>query len=149
MSNPVATVDRPPGAPDDAAVLLVDDRPENVLALEAVLAPLVEETGVRLLRAGGADEALRHVLREDGAIAVVLLDVMMPGTDGLQTAHLIRARRATEHVPIIFITALDADRRRVTLGYQSGAVDYLTKPIDPTVLQGKVRAFLDIHRRRG
>ena len=142
----------PPHAPDvlpGAAVLLVDDRPENLLALEAALAPLAVETGTRLLRAGGAEEALRHVLQEDGAIAVVLLDVMMPGTDGLETARLIRARRASEHVPIIFVTALDADRRHATLGYQSGAVDYLTKPLDPDVIRAKVRAFLEIHQRRG
>ena len=134
---------------DSPAVLLVDDLPENLLALEAALAPLVEETGARLLRAGTADEALRHLLHEDGSIAMVLLDVMMPGTDGLETARLIRARRASEHVPIIFVTALDADRRRATLGYQFGAVDYLTKPLDPEVLRAKVRAFLDLHRRRG
>jgi signal transduction histidine kinase/DNA-binding response OmpR family regulator len=138
-----------PVAAAGAAVLLVDDRPENLLALEAVLAPLADELDARLLRASGADDALRHVLQEDGAIAVVLLDVMMPGTDGLETARLIRARRATEHVPIIFVTALDADRRHVTLGYQSGAVDYLTKPLDPDVLRAKVRAFVEIHRRRG
>src|SRR5215218_2890443 len=130
------------------AVLLVDDRPENLLALEESLAPLVEETGVRLLRAGTAEEALRHLLHEDGSVAVVLLDVMMPGTDGLETARLIRARRASEHLPIIFITALEADRRRATLGYQFGAVDYLTKPLDTEVLRAKVRAFLDLHRRR-
>jgi signal transduction histidine kinase/DNA-binding response OmpR family regulator len=132
-----------------AAVLLVDDRPENLLAFESALAPLVAETGVRLLRAGAAEEALRHLLHEDDAIAVVLLDVMMPGTDGLETARLIRARRASQHVPIIFVTALEADRRRATLGYQFGAVDYLTKPLDPEVLRAKVRAFLDLHRRRG
>jgi DNA-binding response OmpR family regulator len=137
----------PPAA--SAAVLLVDDRPENLLALEAALEPLVDETGVRVLRAGTAEEALRHILHEDDAIAVVLLDVMMPGTDGLETARLIRARRASEHLPIIFVTALDADRRRATLGYQFGAVDYLTKPLDPDALRAKVRAFLDLHRRRG
>ncbi|AHG89458.1 ATP-binding region ATPase domain protein [Gemmatirosa kalamazoonensis] len=146
MTSPVSGAQPPPTG---AAVLLVDDHPENLVALEAVLAPLAAETGTRLLRAGSADEALRHVLHEDGAIAVVLLDVMMPGTDGLETARLIRARRVTEHVPIIFVTALDADRRRVTLGYQFGAVDYLTKPLDPEVLRGKVHAFLEIHRRRG
>ena len=137
-----------PAPPDVPAVLLVDDRPENLLALEAALAPLVEETGARLLRAGAAEEALRHLLHENGSVAVVLLDVMMPGTDGLETAKLIRARRASEHLPIIFITALDADRRRATLGYQFGAVDYLTKPLDPEVLRAKVRAFLELHRRR-
>jgi signal transduction histidine kinase/DNA-binding response OmpR family regulator len=146
---PAAVPLSPPEVSPGAAVLLVDDRPENLLALEAALAPLAAESGTRLLKAGGAEEALRHVLQEDGAIAVVLLDVMMPGTDGLETARLIRARRASEHVPIIFVTALDADRRHVTLGYQSGAVDYLTKPLDPDVIRAKVRAFLEIHQRRG
>ena len=135
--------------PSTASVLLVDDRPENLLAFEAVLAPVAEAVGARLLRAGGAEEALRHVLQEGDALAVVLLDVMMPGTDGLETARLIRQRARSEHVPIIFVTALDADRRNVTLGYQFGAVDYLTKPLDADVLRAKVRAFLELHRRRG
>ena len=139
-----------PQPPSSApAVLLVDDRPENLLALEETLAPLVEEAGVRLLRAGSAEEALRHLLTESGSVAVILLDVMMPGTDGLETARLIRARRTSEHLPIIFITALDADRRRATLGYQFGAVDYLTKPLDPEMLRAKVRALVELHRRRG
>jgi signal transduction histidine kinase/DNA-binding response OmpR family regulator len=132
---------------DQSAILLVDDRPENLLAFEAVLAPLVEEMDVRLLRAGSAEEALRHLMLENGAVAVALLDVMMPGTDGIETARLIRARRASEHLPIIFVTALDADRRRATLGYQFGAVDYLTKPLDPEALRAKVRAFVDLHQR--
>jgi signal transduction histidine kinase/DNA-binding response OmpR family regulator len=142
--TPSATV-----SPTGAAVLLVDDRPENLFALEAILEPLVQETGVRLVRASCAEEALRCVLQEGNDLAVVLLDVMMPGTDGLETARLIRLRARSEHVPIIFVTALDVDRRRVTLGYQFGAVDYVIKPLDPEVIQGKVRAFLEIHSRRG
>ena len=138
-----------PVATSAPAVLLVDDRPENLLALEAALSTLAAESGARLLRAGNADEALRHVLREGGALALVLLDVMMPGTNGLDTARMIRQRTLSEHIPIIFITALDNDRRRLTLGYQFGAVDYLIKPVDPEVLQAKVRAFLELHQRRG
>jgi signal transduction histidine kinase/DNA-binding response OmpR family regulator len=133
----------------DPSILLVDDRPENLIVLREILEPLVAETGVRLVCAENADTALRHVLAEDGALAVVVLDVMMPGTDGLETARLIRRRARSEHVPIIFVTALDADRRRLTLGYQSGAVDYLTKPLDPEILRAKVGAFLALHRRRG
>src|SRR6476620_1416673 len=133
---------------DGAAVLLVDDRPENLVALEEVLAPLVDELAVRLLRANSAEEALRYLLLEDGSIALVLLDVRRPGTGGLETARLILARRASEHLPIIFITALEADRRQATLGYQFGAVDYLTKPLDSEVLRAKVRVFLDLHRRQ-
>ena len=139
----------PPPPAAEPSVLLVDDCPENLLALEAVLAPLAGDRGARLLRATSSEEALRHVLLEAESLAVVVLDVMMPGTDGPQTARLIRQRARSEHVPIIFVTALDADRRQVTLGYQSGAVDYITKPLDPDELRGKVRAFLDIHRRRG
>ena len=138
-----------PSSGSAPAVLLVDDRPENLLALEGVLASLCDETQCRLLRANGADQALRHLLEEGDNIALVLLDVMMPGTNGLETAGLIRSRTRNNHVPIIFITALDADRRRVTLGYQYGAVDYLTKPVQPDVLVAKVRAFLELHRRRG
>jgi len=123
-------------------VLLVDDRPENLLALEAILEPL----GLRLVRAGSAEEALRHVLQEQ--FAVILLDVQMPGTDGLETARLIKQRAKSEHVPIIFLTALDQDRRRVTLAYESGAVDYLFKPFDPDVLRAKVAAFVEIDRLR-
>jgi signal transduction histidine kinase/DNA-binding response OmpR family regulator len=131
------------------AVLLVDDRSENLLALEGVLQPLAAETGLRLLRARNADEALRHLLNEGDSVALVLLDVIMPGTGGIEIASLIRQRTRSGHVPIIFITALETDRRRVTLGYQYGAVDYLTKPIQPDVLIAKVRAFLDLHQRRG
>jgi signal transduction histidine kinase/CheY-like chemotaxis protein len=133
----------------DTSILLVDDRPENLVVLREILAPLVDETGARLVSADSAESALRHVLAEDGALAVVVLDVMMPGTDGLETARLIRRRARSEHVPIIFVTALEADRRRLTLGYQSGAVDYLTKPLVPEILRAKVAAFLDLHRRRG
>ena len=139
----------PPAARADTSILLVDDKAENLLVLREILAPLVEQQGVRLVCADGAEAALRHVLAEDGALAVVVLDVMMPGTDGLETARLIRRRARSEHVPIIFVTALEADRRRLTLGYQSGAVDYLTKPLDPEILRAKVAAFLDLHRRRG
>jgi signal transduction histidine kinase/CheY-like chemotaxis protein len=133
----------------DTSILLVDDRPENLVVLREILAPLVETTGVRLVSADSAESALRHVLAENGALAVVVLDVMMPGTDGLETARLIRQRSRSEHIPIIFVTALEADRRRLTLGYQSGAVDYLTKPLVPEILRAKVAAFLDLHRRRG
>ena len=128
--------------PDVASVLLVDDRVENLVALEAVLEPL----GLDLVRATTADEALRAVLHHQ--FAVILLDVRMPGTDGIEIARLIKQRTRSEHVPIIFLTALDRDRRYVTLGYESGAVDYLFKPIDPDVLRAKVMAFVEMARLR-
>ena len=129
-------------APPPARVLLVDDRPENLLALEALLEPL----GLDTVRASSGEDALRRVLVED--FAVILLDVQMPGTDGIETARLIKARDRSRTTPIIFLTALDRDRRRATLGYESGAVDYLFKPVDPDILRAKVAAFVELHRHR-
>ena len=130
------------------AVLLVDDRPENLLAMRAVLDPLAEELGFVIAEAGSSDDALRHVLLMGDTLALVLLDVRMPGTDGLETARMIRKRVQSEHVPIIFVTGVETNRRGITIGYQSGAVDYMMKPFDPDVLRGKVRSFVTLHRRR-
>jgi PAS domain S-box-containing protein len=123
------------------SILIVDDRVENLQALEAVLEPL----GERIVRATSAEEALRSVLRDD--FAVILLDVRMPGTSGLETARLIKARERSRLTPIIFLTAYDEDRRRVTAAYQSGAVDYLFKPLDPEILRSKVTVFAELYRR--
>jgi signal transduction histidine kinase len=123
------------------AVLLVDDRPENLLALEAILKPL----RARLVKARSGEEALLHVLRE--TFAVILLDVQMPKLDGLQTAELIKHREQTRHIPIIFITALSRETAYVFKGYAHGAVDYLLKPIDPEILRAKVRVFCDLFVR--
>ena len=128
--------------PPPARVLLVDDRPENLLALEALLEPL----GLLTVRASSGEDALRRVLVED--FAVILLDVQMPGTDGIETARLIKARDRSRTTPIIFLTALDRDRRRASLGYESGAVDYLFKPVDPDILRAKVSAFVELHKHR-
>src|SRR5678815_641211 len=98
-------------------ILLVDDRPDKLLALEAVL----EDLGQNIVRAYSGREALRHVLTTD--FAVILLDVNMPGMDGFETAELIRQRKSSEHVPIIFITAF-GDEILATRGYKLGAVDY-------------------------
>lgn len=124
------------------SILLVDDRRENLMALEAILEPL----GHRLVKAESGTEALRCVLHEQ--FAVILLDVEMPGTGGLETARLIKQRSRSEHVPIIFLTALTQDRRQVSLGYESGAVDYLFKPIDPQLLRAKVAAFVELDQLR-
>jgi signal transduction histidine kinase/CheY-like chemotaxis protein len=140
----------PPDAVPSAgpAVLLVDDRPENLLALDALLAPLARELGARLLQAGGADGALRHVLAEGDALAVVLLDVQMPGTDGIETARLIRRRARSGHLPVIFVTAHDADPHAVAEGYAAGAVDYLFKPLAPDAVLAKVRTFVELYQHR-
>src|SRR5436309_13137146 len=123
------------------SVLLVDDRPENLLALEGVLKPL----GARLVKARSGEEALLQLLRE--TFAVILLDVQMPRLDGLQTAELIKQREQTRHIPIIFITALSREMAYVFKGYAHGAVDYLLKPIDPEILRAKVRVFCDLFVR--
>ena len=122
-------------------VLLVDDRPENLLALEATLKPL----RVRLVKARSGEEALLHLMRQ--TFAVILLDVQMPRLDGLQTADLIKQREQTRHIPIIFVTALSRETAYVFKGYAHGAVDYLLKPVDPEILRAKVRVFCDLFVR--
>jgi PAS domain S-box-containing protein len=123
---------------DLPAVLLVDDRPENLLALEAVLEPLP----CRLVAVGSGEDALKALLHDE--FAVVLLDVQMPGMDGFETADLIKGRERTRAVPIIFVTAISKEREHVFRGYSSGAVDYLFKPYDPDVLRSKVAVFLEL-----
>ena len=125
----------------DTAILLVDDREENLLALEAVLEP----TGCRLVSARSGDEALRALLKDD--FAVILLDVQMPGLDGFETAELIRARERSRAVPIIFVTAISKEPHHVFRGYETGAVDYLFKPLDPVVLRSKVEVFVESYER--
>jgi PAS domain S-box-containing protein len=124
-----------------SAVLLVDDREENLLALEAVLEP----TGCRLVSARSGEDALRALLKED--FAVILLDVQMPGLDGFETAELIRARERSRTVPIIFVTAISKEPHHVFRGYEAGAVDYLFKPLDPVVLRSKVEVFVESYER--
>ncbi len=124
-----------------AAILLVDDRPDKLLALEAVLEPL----GEPLVRATSGDEALRRLLHED--FAVILLDVNMPGLDGFETAALIRQRRSSETTPIIFVSALDAAGNHLARGYSLGAVDFITSPVVPEILRAKVAVFVDLFRK--
>jgi CheY-like chemotaxis protein len=127
---------------DRARILLVDDRPENLLALEAVLGSL-DQT---LVRAGSGTEALRALLREE--FALILLDAQMPGMDGFETASRIKARERTRDVPIIFLTAFDKDADFAYRGYASGAADYIAKPFDPWLLRAKVQVFVDLWRAR-
>jgi len=124
-------------------ILLVDDRPENLLALEAILEPL----GERLVRAHSGDEALKCLLTEE--FAVILLDVQMPGLNGFETAELIKSRERTRYVPIIFLTAISKDEAYVFRGYSVGAVDYMAKPFQPDVLRSKVAVFVDLYRKQG
>ena len=123
-------------------ILIVDDRPENLLALEAILEPL----GQRIVRASSGQEALRRLLERD--FAVILLDVQMPGMNGFEAARLIKSRERTKHIPIIFLTAISKDEEYVFEGYSVGAVDYLFKPFQPAVLRSKVAAFVDLHLKQ-
>src|SRR4028119_15040 len=124
-----------------ANVLLVDDRPENLLAMESILADL----GQNLIRAGSGKEALRFLLVED--FALILLDVQMPDLNGFDLAEMIRERERTQHTPIIFVSATSKDEQYVFKGYSLGAVDYLTKPFQPEILKSKVRFFTKLYRQ--
>ena len=121
-----------------AAILLVDDREENLVALEAVLEPL----GHLLVRANSGIAALREILLHD--FACILLDVDMPGIDGFETARMIKQRVRSQNIPIVFVTALPEDDEQVFQGYEVGAVDYIFKPIDPDMLRSKVAVFVDL-----
>src|SRR3984885_11775265 len=126
-------------APDQAKILLVDDTPENLIALEAAL----EGLGQHLVLAKSGTEALRHLLEDD--FAAILLDVKMPEMDGFQTAELIRSRRRSRPTPILFLTAYKSDEH-LFRGYDMGAVDFLFKPIVPEILRSKVSVFVDLSR---
>ncbi len=132
-----------PSAPEQLRVLMVDDHPENLLALEALLGELHD---VQLVRANSGAEALCAVLRED--FAVILMDVQMPGMDGFETAERLRADPKTLTVPIIFVTAGMREPEFQFKGYELGAVDYLIKPLEPVVLCSKVRVFCQLYRQR-
>src|SRR5688500_7247067 len=121
-------------------ILIVDDKPEKVLALEALL----EDLGQNIVRAYSGREALRCLLQDE--YAVILLDVNMPGMDGFETASLIRQRMSTRGVPIIFVTAF-GDEAYLQRGYQLGAVDYIQTPVVPEVLKTKVMVFVDLFKK--
>jgi two-component system, sensor histidine kinase and response regulator len=124
-----------------AAILIVDDTPANLLVLETVLAPLDR----KIVRAASGEAALRECLNTE--FAVILLDVKMAGLDGFQTASLIRGRAKTREVPIIFITAYDAELQEARRAYGLGAVDYLPKPFDVEILRYKVAAFIRLYEQ--
>ena len=130
-----------PVAEDQANILLVDDQPANLLALEAVLDGL----GYGLVKAGSGEEALRRLLEQD--FAVVLLDVWMHGLDGFETARLIRGRERSRHTPILFLTAYGDNHLPVEQAYALGAVDYLVKPVVPAVLRAKIAVFVELFRK--
>jgi PAS domain S-box-containing protein len=126
---------------DKVNILIVDDRPDKLLALEACLGSLQQN----IIRAQSGQEALKHLLKED--VAVILMDVSMPGMDGFETATLIRQRPRTEHVPIIFVTSMSDSEKHIFRGYSLGAVDYILSPIVPDVLRTKVSVFVDLYKK--
>ena len=130
-----------PGRQPDR-ILLVDDREENLLALEAILGGL----GHELVRATSGQQALKYLLVED--VSLILLDVQMPEMDGYDTAAHIKSRPRTQDIPIIFLTAIDREAHQAYRGYAAGAVDFLAKPFDPWVLRAKVEVFLGLQQER-
>ncbi len=126
---------------ESVKILMVDDRPENLLALESIL----DGQGYTLVRADSGRDALRHLMDED--FAVILLDVQMPKMDGFETAMMIKDREQTRHIPIIFLTAIETSEARAFKGYMTGAVDYLYKPFVPAILKAKIAVFVDLYRK--
>ena len=124
------------------SILIVDDRPENLLTLEQVL----ESPDLDVIRAESGHEALEKTL--DYEFALILLDVQMPVMDGYETATLLRGNKRTKNIPIIFVTAANKEEAHVFRGYGSGAVDYLFKPLAADVLTSKVKIFLELHNQR-
>lgn len=129
------------GAPGKVKILIVDDLQENLLSLEAIL----DSLGQTIVRARSGEEAMRLALRHN--FAVILLDVVMPGVDGFETASLLKRHHRTRDVPIIFLTAAEDSRDATFRGYAVGAADYITKPFDPWVLRAKVLVFVDLYRK--
>ncbi|AEG92320.1 response regulator [Ramlibacter tataouinensis] len=130
--------------PDAASlvnILIVDDEPKNLTVLESVL----DDPGYRLVRASSGEEALLALVQEE--FAVLVLDVRMPGMSGFEVAQLVKERRKTARIPIIFLTAYYNEDEHILEGYGSGAVDYLHKPVKPAVLRSKVAVFAELHRK--
>jgi signal transduction histidine kinase len=136
-------VDTPEGTGARPVVLIVDDRSENLLALEAVLEPL----DLTVERADSGEGALRRLLATDAPeITIIILDVQMPGMDGFETARSIKSRERTRHIPIIFLTAISTEVTHALRGYETGAVDYLSKPFEPDVLRAKVSVLVELRQ---
>ncbi len=127
---------------DNINILIVDDRPENLLVLESVL----ENMNCNIIKALSGNQALSLMLDYD--FALVLLDVQMPDMDGFETAELMRSSARTRYIPVIFVTAISKEQKCIFKGYEVGAVDYLFKPIEPVILQSKVRVFIDLYNQK-
>lgn len=131
-----------PARPDPINILIVDDEPKNLTVLEAIL----DSPDYRLVRAESGEQALMALLADE--FALLILDIRMPGMTGLELARMIRERKKTADVPIIFLTAYYNEDQHVLEGYGAGAVDYLLKPVNPAVLRAKVGVFAELYRKR-
>lgn len=127
---------------DKMNILIVDDRPENLLVLESIL----EGLDLNIIKATSGNQALGLMIEHD--FALVLLDVQMPDMDGFETAELMRGSERTRHIPIIFVTAINKDQKCMFKGYEIGAVDYLFKPIEPLILKSKVKVFIELQKQK-
>ena len=122
-------------------ILIVDDQPRNLDVLEAMLG----DTDCALVRATSADEALLCLVRND--FAALVLDIRMPGMNGIELATLVKQRKRSQHVPILFLTAHSVDEDDILRGYGVGAVDYLSKPVNAVILRSKIGVFVDVFRK--
>jgi two-component system cell cycle response regulator len=127
---------------DKMNILIVDDKPANLLALRKILA----KPDLNIIEASNGNDALALVLEHD--LALVLLDVQMPDMDGFEVAEIMRGNEETKNIPIIFVTAINKEQKYIFEGYDKGAVDYLFKPLDPDILQSKVGIFLELHGQK-
>src|SRR3569832_2017193 len=131
----------PPPAQPSVNILIVDDEPKTLAVLESVL----DDPDYRLVRATSGEEALLALMAEE--FAVLILDVRMPGMSGFEVAQLVKDRRKTARLPIIFLTAYYNEDGHILEGYGTGAVDFLHKPVQPTVLRSKVAVFAELYKK--
>lgn len=129
-------------ADETPKILIVDDRPENLLAMGLHF----EDEPCTIVKASSGNEALSKILVHE--FAVVLLDVQMPGMDGFETAELMRSNKKTANIPIIFVTAISKEKKHLFKGYEAGAVDYIFKPLEPVILKSKVAVFLSLYDQK-
>src|SRR6186713_209121 len=122
-------------------ILIVDDRPENIFSLRSIL----ELHSFPVDTAGSGEEALKKTLKQK--YALIILDVQMPGMDGFEVAEILSGNSQTKDIPIIFLSAVSTDKKFITKGYNSGAIDYIIKPIDPDILLLKVKTFMRLYEQ--
>ena len=127
---------------EKASILIVDDRQENLLSLEALLL----DESINIFKANSGEEALSLMIDND--FSLVLMDVQMPGMDGFEVANLMRGMKKTRNIPIIFVTAISKDQSYIFKGYEAGAIDYIYKPIDSVILKSKVHVFLELFKQK-